>query len=131
MKFFSFICGTLMVLLLLAVPLIHGTMSHAQMLATSGGANCKVCPGEANSSCNQQTCTYVELSAWKGCEELSGGTYKVCANGTHPEQNCLNDASVSCGTAGICSLNEGNPKCTSSTYNCTCHSKKVTRTGCA
>ena|GEM_PF-2703782 len=131
MRFFSIICATLMVLLLLAVPLIHGTMSHAQMLATSGGANCKVCPGEANSSCEKTTCSFFPKTETlpARCREYSGGDYKVCAQGDHPEQECDNDDKVSCGQLKFC--DDGDGQCNADTYDCTCHSQTVKRSGCA
>jgi len=116
--------GALAMLALLASPFLGQNLSQQDMISTIGGGNCKVCPGDANSTCTKSPCSF-----FSGCSEVSGGSYKVCAQGTHPDQNCKNDDKVSCGTYDYCA--SGEKSCTSSTYDCSCHSKTNEVTGCA
>jgi hypothetical protein len=115
--------GGLAVLFLLAMVVSARDLSPKDMASTIGGGNCKICPGDANSTCSKTVCSFAS-----GCSELSGGSYKVCAQGTNQEQNCINDDRVSCGTNSYCA--SGEKGCTSANYNCSCHSSDVTYGGC-
>jgi len=117
--------GGLAALTLLVISLSNGNLDQRDMTSTIGGGNCKVCPGDANSTCSKSICSFVGSN----CREASGGSYKVCAQGTNPEQNCVNDDKVSCGTYDYCA--SGEKTCTSAKYDCSCHSEAATYTGCA
>lgn len=100
-------------------------LSTSEMDATWGGGNCKVCPGTANVTCSKGPCTFKDGE----CKEASGGSYKVCKPGTHPEQECYNDDTLTCGTIDYCANNEGG--CDKDNYDCSCHSEAYEVTGCA
>jgi len=118
------VLADLVIIAVLAAAFLGGNLSPQDMRSTIGGGNCRVCPGEANNGCLENTCTFVSRS----CGGTSGGSYKVCTQGTHPEQNCLDDDTVSCGTRDYCCAGEGG--CTPSSADCSCHSDQVTYTGC-
>ncbi|MHC4640524.1 MAG: hypothetical protein ACYS32_02690 [Planctomycetota bacterium] len=102
-------------------------LSTSEMDATWGGGNCKMCPQNTNADCGQTSCTFYLGST--SCKETSGGSYKVCADGTHKDQECYNDDSVSCGTRDYCDDGEGH--CDKDNYDCSCHSEAKTMAGCA
>jgi hypothetical protein len=98
------------------------SLSTSEMNATWGGGNCKVCPGTPNSTCTVSPCSFRDGA----CSGFSGGSYKVCAAGA-PTQNCTN-GTVTCGTSDSCANGEGS--CSSSTYDCSCHSVAAYYFGC-
>jgi hypothetical protein len=118
------VLAALAMLALLASPFLGEDLSRQDMTSTIGGGNCKTCPGSANNTCTKTSCSAFS----SGCVGTSGGSYKVCTQGTHSEQNCLNDDKLTCGTEDSCKFGEGG--CTGGNYDCSCHSKSVEVTGC-
>ena len=119
------LCLTIVVVFTI-VFVSSNSLSTSEMAATWGGGNCKKCPSETNSTCGKNPCS----GGSSGCSEYSGGSYKVCEQGTHPDQNCTNTDSVSCGTHDTCAVNEGDCK-GADAYDCSCHSTTHYMTGCS
>jgi hypothetical protein len=127
MKTMSILGCTIVVVALLVGPVLSRNLSQAAMESTIGGGNCKLCGdnGNTNATCTKGPCTFLN-----GCEEATGGSYKVCAQGDHPEQQCDNKPdSLTCGQIKSCADGEGS--CSSDNYDCSCHSDDKKVNGCA
>ena len=101
-----------------------GRMSDAVSAGVVGGVADMICPANANATCGQHPCTY--YSGYVRCEELSGGSYKVCET-TETELSCSNTG-VTCGTRSWCS--KGSEDCGESNPVCSCNTEYVYKAGC-